>query len=85
MPSPAAGVIEEIFVEDGNRVEPGMDLFKLKLGGEVQLNRCKSMAPPATQPSLILKDLQRLSCRWSPTFTTDAFLVEPDFNDLKYQ
>lgn len=31
--SPAAGVIEELFVEDGGRVEKNDQLFKLKLGG----------------------------------------------------
>jgi len=31
--SPAAGVITELFVEDGNRVEKGDQLFKLQLGG----------------------------------------------------
>ena len=30
--SPAAGVIEELFVEDGGRVEKNDQLFKLKLG-----------------------------------------------------
>ena len=30
--SPAAGVIEEFFVEDGGRVEKNDQLFKLKLG-----------------------------------------------------
>ena len=68
-------------------------------GLHLQLNRRKSRAPPATQPSLNFKDLRRfallvepdfkdlrrLSCRWSPTFTTVALLVEPDFNDFKYQ
>ena len=31
-------------------------------GLHLQLNRRKSRAPPATQPSLIFKDLRRLSC-----------------------
>ncbi|KAG7259794.1 hypothetical protein CRUP_001222 [Coryphaenoides rupestris] len=32
VPSPAAGVIEELLVEDGGRVEGGMPLFKLRQG-----------------------------------------------------
>ena len=32
-----------------------------------KLNRRKSRAPPATQPSLIFKDLRRLRCWWSLT------------------
>ncbi|XP_068433568.1 dihydrolipoyllysine-residue succinyltransferase component of 2-oxoglutarate dehydrogenase complex, mitochondrial-like [Clinocottus analis] len=33
VPSPAAGVIEELLVPDGGRVEPGKPLFKLRKGG----------------------------------------------------
>ena len=43
-------------------------------GLHLQLNRRKSRAPPTTQPLLIFKDLRQV-----------ALLVEPDFNDLKYQ
>ena len=32
VPSPAAGVIEELLVEDGSTVAPGAKLLKLKLG-----------------------------------------------------
>ncbi|XP_031726114.1 dihydrolipoyllysine-residue succinyltransferase component of 2-oxoglutarate dehydrogenase complex, mitochondrial-like [Anarrhichthys ocellatus] len=32
VPAPAAGVIEELLVPDGGRVEPGMPLFKLQKG-----------------------------------------------------
>merc|ERR1712055_766197 len=32
LPSPAAGVIEELLVEDGSTVAPGAKLLKLKLG-----------------------------------------------------
>ncbi|XP_033733805.1 dihydrolipoyllysine-residue succinyltransferase component of 2-oxoglutarate dehydrogenase complex, mitochondrial-like [Pecten maximus] len=34
VPSPAAGFVEELFVPDGERVEPGQQLFKLKLSGD---------------------------------------------------
>lgn len=30
--SPAAGVIEELLVEDGSTVQPGLDIFKLRVG-----------------------------------------------------
>lgn len=30
--SPAAGVIEQLLVEDGSTVQPGMDIFKLRVG-----------------------------------------------------
>lgn len=33
VPSPAAGVIEELLVPDGGKVEGGTPLFKLKKGG----------------------------------------------------
>lgn len=33
VPSPAAGVIEELLVPDGGKVEGGTPLFKLRKGG----------------------------------------------------
>lgn len=33
VPSPAAGVIEELLVPDGGKVEGGNPLFKLRKGG----------------------------------------------------
>lgn len=33
VPAPAAGVIEELLVPDGGRVEGGTSLFKLRKGG----------------------------------------------------
>ena len=33
VPSPAAGVIAELFVEDGATVKPGTNLFSIKVGG----------------------------------------------------
>lgn len=34
VPSPAAGVIEELLVPDGGKVEGGTPLFKLRKGGK---------------------------------------------------
>lgn len=34
VPSPAAGVIEELLVPDGEKVEGGQALFKLRKGGQ---------------------------------------------------
>lgn len=34
VPAPAAGVIEELLVPDGGKVEGGTPLFKLRKGGE---------------------------------------------------
>lgn len=34
VPAPASGVIEELLVPDGGRVEGGTPLFKLRKGGE---------------------------------------------------
>lgn len=36
VPSPAAGVIEELLIPDGGRVEGGQPLFKLKKGGMLE-------------------------------------------------
>lgn len=35
VPAPAAGVIEELLVPDGGKVEGGTPLFKLRKGGEL--------------------------------------------------
>lgn len=43
VPSPINGVIEEIFVKDGDTVKAGQQLFKLKPGG--------GGAPPAAKPA----------------------------------
>lgn len=37
VPSPAAGVIEELLVPDGEKVEGGTPLFKLRKGGNKSL------------------------------------------------
>lgn len=42
VPSPAAGVIEQIFVQDGDTVKAGQQLFKLKVGAG---------GAPAAQPA----------------------------------
>lgn len=36
VPSPAAGVIEELLVPDGGKVEGGTPLFKVRQGGHFQ-------------------------------------------------
>lgn len=46
--APAAGVIEELLVEDGATVHPGMDIFKLCVSGDVPASKLKETA--ATQP-----------------------------------
>lgn len=46
VPSPAHGIIEEIFVADGDTVKSGQQLFKLKVTGEAP----KAAAPPPPPP-----------------------------------
>jgi len=51
--SPASGVIEELFVEDGGRVEKNDQLFKLKLGAGGAPSAPKTeeaSAPPPPPP-----------------------------------
>ncbi|XP_067119825.1 dihydrolipoyllysine-residue succinyltransferase component of 2-oxoglutarate dehydrogenase complex, mitochondrial-like [Centruroides vittatus] len=50
--APAAGVIEELLVEDGATVQPGMDLFKLRVSGDATVAKPKeaAAAPPKEQP-----------------------------------
>ncbi|XP_052869188.1 dihydrolipoyllysine-residue succinyltransferase component of 2-oxoglutarate dehydrogenase complex, mitochondrial [Anopheles cruzii] len=47
VPSPAHGIIEEIFVADGDTVKAGQQLFKLKITGEAP----KAAAKPAEAPA----------------------------------
>ncbi|XP_069684453.1 dihydrolipoyllysine-residue succinyltransferase component of 2-oxoglutarate dehydrogenase complex, mitochondrial isoform X2 [Periplaneta americana] len=50
VPSPAAGVIEERFVEDGATVKAGQKLFKLKLGGGAAAPAKKKEAAVESSP-----------------------------------
>merc|ERR1712142_31973 len=51
VPSPAAGVIEELLVEDGATVSPGTKLLKLKLGaGGAPKAKPAAAAPPPPPP-----------------------------------
>jgi len=51
VPSPAAGVIEELLVEDGSTVAPGAKLLKLKLGaGGAPAAPKPAAAAPAPEP-----------------------------------
>lgn len=47
--APGSGVIEEIFVKDGDTVKPGMELFRINITGEAP---AKAQAPKqAAAPS----------------------------------
>merc|ERR1711892_721139 len=50
VPSPAAGVIEELLVEDGSTVSPGAKLLKLKVGAAGAPAAPKPAAPMASRP-----------------------------------
>ena len=51
--SPAAGVIEEFFVEDGGRVEKNDQLFRLRLGagGDAPVKEAAPKAESAPEPA----------------------------------
>uniref|UniRef100_U5EXR7 Dihydrolipoyllysine-residue succinyltransferase component of 2-oxoglutarate dehydrogenase complex, mitochondrial n=1 Tax=Corethrella appendiculata TaxID=1370023 RepID=U5EXR7_9DIPT len=51
VPSPAHGIIEEIFVVDGDTVKAGQQLFKLKVTGEAPPAGAKAEAPKAEAPA----------------------------------
>ncbi|XP_060076472.1 dihydrolipoyllysine-residue succinyltransferase component of 2-oxoglutarate dehydrogenase complex, mitochondrial-like [Ylistrum balloti] len=55
VPSPAAGYVEELLVQDGDRVEPHQPLFKLKLSGDAPAASAEKVAsepaPNATTES----------------------------------
>ncbi|CAL8313027.1 unnamed protein product [Lota lota] len=50
VPSPAAGVLEELLVEDGGRVEGGMALFKLRKGAAGGAKAAPTAAVEQTAP-----------------------------------
>ncbi|XP_058061850.1 dihydrolipoyllysine-residue succinyltransferase component of 2-oxoglutarate dehydrogenase complex, mitochondrial isoform X2 [Anopheles bellator] len=50
VPSPAHGIIEEIFVADGDTVKAGQQLFKLKITGEAPKAAAKPAEAPAAAP-----------------------------------
>ena len=45
VPSPAHGIIEEIYVADGDTVKSGQQLFKLKVTGEAPAKAAAAEAP----------------------------------------
>lgn len=49
VPSPAHGIIEEIFVADGDTVKSGQQLFRLKVTGEAP-KASAAAAPQAEAP-----------------------------------
>ena len=51
VPSPAAGVIEELLVEDGSTVAPGAKLLKLKVGAGGGAAPKPAAAAPAPTPA----------------------------------
>uniref|UniRef100_A0A8C3AEV4 Dihydrolipoyllysine-residue succinyltransferase component of 2-oxoglutarate dehydrogenase complex, mitochondrial n=1 Tax=Cyclopterus lumpus TaxID=8103 RepID=A0A8C3AEV4_CYCLU len=52
VPAPAAGVIEELLVPDGGKVETGMPLFKLRKGGDSLLVPTAVPAKAAPSPAV---------------------------------
>lgn len=51
VPSPAHGIIEEIFVADGDTVKSGQQLFKLKVTGEAPAAKPASAPVEAPKPA----------------------------------
>lgn len=49
VPSPGNGIIEEIFVKDGDTVKPGMQLFKINITGEAPAAKAAPKAAPTPQ------------------------------------
>lgn len=51
VPSPAHGIIEEIFVADGDTVKSGQELFRMKVTGEAPKAAAPAAAAPAPKPA----------------------------------
>lgn len=62
VPAPGNGIIEEIYVKDGDTVKPGMQLFKINVTGEAPSQSAPKKAaapapvaaPPPTAPGEIV-------------------------------
>lgn len=52
VPAPSHGIIEEIYVSDGDTVKAGQQLFKLKITGEAppKTAAAEAAAPPTPSP-----------------------------------
>jgi len=51
VPSPGHGIIEEIFVADGDTVKAGQQLFRLKITGQAPAAAAPAAAAPAPKPA----------------------------------
>lgn len=51
VPSPAHGIIEEIFVTDGDTVKAGQQLFRMKVTGEAPKAAAAAPTPAAAPPA----------------------------------
>lgn len=51
VPAPVSGVVEQIFVQDGDTVKPGQDLFKIKPGAVSDKPAAAAAAPQAPKPA----------------------------------
>lgn len=59
--SPAAGVIEQLLVEDGSTVQPGADIFKLRVGAAGA-----SPPAPAATPKAEAKPVEKAAAAAAP-------------------
>lgn len=50
VPTPLSGVIEEIYVQDGDTVKAGQQLFKIKAGAVSDKPAAAAAEPPKPQP-----------------------------------
>lgn len=50
VPTPVSGVVEEIYVQDGDTVKAGQDLFKIKPGAVSDKPAAAAAAPPPQAP-----------------------------------
>lgn len=70
VPSPAAGVIEELLVPDGGKVEGGTPLFKLRKGG------CYYHIFNFNFVSACISKIRDLRALFSPHYPSNLFYIE---------
>lgn len=77
VPSPAAGVIEQIFVADGDTVKAGQQLFKLKVGAGAPAAAKPAAAAAAPPPKAAAAPSPSASSGGTPTGASEVVKVPP--------
>lgn len=81
VPTPVSGVVEEIYVQDGDTVKAGQDLFKIKPGAVSEKPAATvAAAPEASKPPAAAVKMDRFRLK---IYTTEM-LTNSNEIDMRY-